>query len=311
MSPAWTLIAGAVSAPEGPTLGPDGWILNVCSFTRPDNPRAVGGDIVATHPDRPGDTRRLFNTSAGGVDGIPAALAFGPDGGLYVTDEGHRAILRASDDAELTVHVHSPNGPNDLSFDRDGNLWFTDPWGSSADNAVGGVYVLRAEASSLDRVASGLAFPNGIVATDEQVVYAETRTGRLWRHRRFPDGRFGEAELFAELPHQDGVEVQGPDGMCLDTHGNLYVAHFGAGCVRVIGPDGAELEAIAVPGRNPTNVCFGGDDMATLFVTLDDTDQVVAGPAPHAGIPIQFCPSLSAATAFDGWIGLIDESPAL
>lgn len=311
MSPAWTLIADAVSAPEGPTLGPDGWILNVCSFSRPNNPRVVGGDIVATHPDRPGDTRRLFNTSAGGVDGIPAALAFGPDGGLYVTDEGHRAILRASDDAELTVHVHSPNGPNDLSFDRDANLWFTDPWGSSADNAIGGVYVLRAEASSLDRVACGLAFPNGIVATDEQVIYAETRTGRLWHHRRFPDGGLSDAELFAELPHQDGVEVQGPDGMCLDIHGNLYVAHYGAGCVRVLGPDGTELEAIAVPGRNPTNVCFGGDDMATLFVTLDDTDQVVAGPAPHAGIPIQFCPSISTSTAFDGWIGLIDNSPAL
>ena len=141
---AWKLLASGVSAPEGPTLGPNGWILNVCSFSRSENPRVVGGDILATHPDRPGDTRRLFNTSADGVDGIPAALSFGPDGSLYITDEGHRAVLRASDGGVLSVHVRSPNGPNDLSFDREGNLWFTDPWGSSVENPIGGVYVLRA-----------------------------------------------------------------------------------------------------------------------------------------------------------------------
>ena len=311
MSPVWQLIAGGVSAPEGPTLGPGGWILNVCSFSRAANPKVVGGDIVATHPDRPGDTRRLFNTCADGVEGIPAALAFGPDGGLYITDEGHRAILRASDDGELTVHVRSPNGPNDLSFDREGNLWFTDPWGSSIAYAIGGVYVLRAGKVALEPVAHGLAFPNGIVATDEHVTYAETRTNRLWRHHRLPDGTFDDAELFAELPHQEGIEVQGPDGMCLDVHGSLYVAHYGAGCVRVLGPDGTELRAVDVPGRNPTNICFGGPDMETLFVTLDDTDQVVAVTAPHAGAPVQFCPSISTAAAFDRWAALIDASPAL
>lgn len=312
MSSAWTLIAGGVSAPEGPTLGPGGWILNVCSFSRPDNPRVVGGDIVATHPDRPGDTRWLLNTSFDGVDGIPAALAFGPDGCLYVTDEGHRAILRATDDGELKVHVRSPNGPNDLSFDREGGLWFTDPWGSDVDNAVGGVYFLPSGEGALEQVAEGLAFPNGIVATDEQVIYAETRTNRLWHHRRLPEGSFGGAELFAELPYQHGVEVQGPDGMCLDVRGNLYVAHFGAGCIRIFEPDGAELDTLAVPGCNPTNLCFGGFDMATLFVTLDDTDEVVAGRAPHAGASIQFCPQRRQNShVFDGWIDFISRSPAL
>lgn len=311
MSPRWQLITSGVSAPEGPTLGPGGWILNVCSFSRPGNTRARGGDIVATHPDHSGDTRRLFNTCAHGVDGIPAALAFGPDGCLYITDEGHRAILRASADGELQVHVRSPNGPNDLSFDRDGNIWFTDPWGSSADNAVGGVHVLRAETLVLEQVARGLAFPNGIVVTDEQVVYTETRTSRLWRHQRFPSGGFGDAELFAQLPLQSGIEVQGPDGMCLDAGGNLHVAHFGAGCVRVIAPDGTELEAVAVPGRDPTNICFGGPGMTTLFVTLDDTDEVVACSVPHVGIPIQFCPSISTTTAADEWIDFIERSPVL
>lgn len=292
-------------------MGPGGWILNVNSFSRAGNPRVCGGDIVATHPDRPGDTRRLFNTSSGGVEGIPAALAFGPDGCLYITDEGHRAILRATDQGELSVHVRSPNGPNDLSFDRDGGLWFTDPWGSGLDNAVGAVYVLRAGAAKPERVASGLAFPNGIVVTPHELAYAETRTNRLWRHRRSAQGRLGAAELFAELPAQAGVEVQGPDGMARDRLGNLYVAHFGAGCIRVLAPDGTQLDPIAVPGRDPTNLCFGGPDMCTLFVTLDDTDQLVALPAPQRGATIQFCPSAGDPRVFEGWLRLIEDSPTV
>ncbi|WP_420434710.1 SMP-30/gluconolactonase/LRE family protein [Candidatus Poriferisocius sp.] len=311
MTIGWDLIANGVSAPEGPTLGPGGWVLSVCSFTRDSNPDVVGGDIVATHPDRPGDTRRLFNTSADGVAGIPAALAFGPDGAIYITDEGHRAILRATDQGVLSVYARSPNGPNDLSFDREGNLWFTDPWGSSMQDAIGGVYVLRAGTEVLTQIASGLAFPNGIVATQEELVYAETRTGRLWRHRRSAGGRLGEAELFAELPHQAGVETQGPDGVARDIHGNLYVAHFGAACIRVLAPDGTQLDPIAVPGRNPTNLCFGGPDMRTLFVTLDDTDLLVAVQAPHQGSAIQFCPSADKTWAYESWLDLIENSPAV
>jgi len=311
MTAGWELIANGVSAPEGPTLGPGRWILNVCSFTRDSNPAVVGGDIVATHPDRPGDTRRLFNTSADGVEGIPAALAFGPDGALWITDEGHRAILRATDQGVLSVYAPTPNGPNDLSFDREGNLWFTDPWGSSIHNAIGGVYVLRAGTAVLEEVASGLAFPNGIVATPEEVVYAETRTGRLWRHRRLAGGRLGEAEVFAELPHQAGVETQGPDGMARDIHGNLYVAHFGAACIRVLAPDGTQLDPIAVPGRDPTNLCFGGPDLRALFVTLDDTDQLIVLQAPHQGSAIQFCPSAGETRAHESWLDLIEKSPAV
>lgn len=311
MSSASVVIAEGVSAPEGPTLGPGGWILNVCSFSRDSNPKVFGGDIVATHPDRPGDTRRLFNTSGGGVEGIPAALAFGPDGCLYITDEGHRAILRATDQGALSVHVRSPNGPNDLSFDREGNLWFTDPWGSDLDNAIGGVYVLYAGTAIPEQVASGLAFPNGIVATPEELVYAETRTSRLWRHRRFAEGQLGGAELFAELPPQTGVEVQGPDGIARDGRGNLYVAHYGSGCVRVFAPDGTQLDPIAVPGRDPTNLCFGGPEMNMLFVTLDDTDQLIAQRVPCQGATIQFCPSASEPPSYEHWLHLIENSPAV
>ena len=102
--------ASQLGAPEGPTVGPDGWILNVCSFTRDEAWPTRGGDITATNPAAPGRTRRLFNTGAGGVVGIPAALAFGPDGALYVTDEGHRAVLRVAPDGSRSRWVDSFEG---------------------------------------------------------------------------------------------------------------------------------------------------------------------------------------------------------
>ena len=305
------VIAERVSAPEGPTVGPGGWILNVCSFGRADIPEVAGGDIVATHPAHPGQTRRLFNTSAEGIVGIPAALAFGPDRALYITDEGHRAVLRATNDGAVAVHVRSPNGPNDLSFDSQGNLWFTDPWKSTLDHRVGGVYVKRQGVDSIQMVASELAFPNGIVATETYLIYAETLTSRLWRHERFADGGLGDAELFSVLPHQAGVAVQGPDGMALDAEGYLYVAHYGGGCIRVVDPEGTPVSAIATPGRNPTNLCFGDPDRKTLFVTVDDTDELLAISMPSSGQAIEFCPSTTAAEEYAVWLDLIEHSPLL
>src|SRR3954454_829370 len=95
MSLEMRLIAEGLSNVEGPAVAPQGWVLNVCSISRPaEGWFTRGGDVTATHRDRPLDTRVLFNTSTAEKQGIPAALAFGPDGCLYVTDEGRRSIVR-------------------------------------------------------------------------------------------------------------------------------------------------------------------------------------------------------------------------
>jgi gluconolactonase len=302
----WTLAAGQCGV-EGPCVGPGGWVLNVCSLDRPDQPTwtTCGGDVVATHPDHPLTSTVLFNTG-----GIPVALAFGPDGALYVTDEGHRAIVRVDADGGLTdaiTHWRTEplNGPNDLAFDDSGNLYFSDPWTSSPKNPIGAVYGWDATTGEVHRIDDGMWFPNGVVVHDETLLVAETFRRTVWAYDIRGGGRATKKRAFCELPdvldaprlpvveqERLGVDhVCGPDGMALDTDGLLYVAHFGSGAVHVFDEGGRPLEQVTVPGRDPTNVCFAGPRHDRLVVTVDDTGEVVVLDRGITGRRLPFCPS--------------------
>ena len=289
-------LASQLGAPEGPTVGPGGWILNVCSFTRDEAWPTRGGDITATNLAAPARTRRLFNTGTDDVVGIPAALAFGPDGALYVTDEGHRAILRVGPDGERSPWVHSfegepLNGPNDLCFDADGSCFFTDPWGSSLENPIGGVYGYDPGAGELHRIDSGMAFPNGVALRGGRLYVAETLRSCVWVYDVVVPGRAVDRRLFCRQPPVPDAPVSGPDGMAFDSVGNLFVTHFGSGHVYVYDTAGVEVDRIACGGSSPTNVCFGGADHDTLFITVDDTGEIVTVDWGARGQTLNFCPS--------------------
>jgi gluconolactonase len=291
------LLAEKLSAPEGPVVASGGWMLNVCSFTLADRDWPFrAGDIVATHPARPLQTHAVFNTSTPDVVGIPAALAFGPDDALYVTDEGHRAIVRVAPDGTQSNFLTACdgvrlNGPNDLCFDDAGNLFFTDPWTSSLDNPIGGVYGYAWATGVLTKLADGLAFPNGIVVRGGRLYMAETMTRKVWVFDVTGPGRAGNQAEFCTLPELPTTDWQGGDGMALDAEGNLYVTQLAAGCLRVYDPQARLLDSIPTTGNRPTNVCFGGPDLTTLYVTVDDlgTFVSIAGDAPGYRLP--FCPS--------------------
>lgn len=256
-SPVELLISG-FSSPEGPAFDRHGRLFFVNWLT---------SSIMRLGPD--GAAEEWFNTG-----GIPAGLAFHPDGSLYVADEGDaiHGVLRLSPDRHRTTVVDSYqgqplNGANDLMFDRQGILYFSDPWRSSLDNPIGGFYRLFPD-GRLEQLDRGLAFPNGVaVAADGRAVYlAETRHNRVLRYEIGPDGAVGSRQVWAILDGEPG-----PDGMAFDAEGFLYVAHWGGGRVDVIDPSGAVADRIAVPGRNPTNVAFGGPDRRTLVITEVET----------------------------------------
>jgi gluconolactonase len=218
-----------------------------------------------------------FNTG-----GIPAGLAFDREGRLYVADEGDdvRGVIRLPADRRLTRVVDTYrgqplNGANDLVFAPDGSLYFSDPWRSSVANPIGGFYRLRPD-GHLDQLASDLAFPNGVAVWEDTVYLAETGHRRIWRYRD------GQPEEWARL--SDGGS--GPDGMAFDAAGRLHVAHYGNGTVDVFDQAGRQVDAIAVPGRQVTNVAFGGPDGRTYVVTECETGTLYVGRAETPGQPL-------------------------
>lgn len=231
-----------------------------------------------------GELREFYNTG-----GIPAGLAFHPDGSLWVAEEGDdiHGLLRITPDAEAAIVVNeyegkSLNGANDLVFDKDANIYFSDPWGTNAENPTGGFYRYTVD-GELQQLDNGLAFPNGVALTHDgqYVILAETYRNRLLRYRLAPDGTVGPREVWAEttLP-------SGPDGMAFASDGTLYVAHHGGSAVDIFAPDGSLAETIPVPGKSVTNVAFGGPHRKTLVITECETGSLYSVELDVAGQPL-------------------------
>lgn len=215
---------------------------------------------------------------AGDVDlfvrtgGIPTGLAFHRDGRLFVADSGRNQVLAVTPAGEITVMAAAfegelLRGPNDLTFTSGGNLYFTDPKGTSLDNPVGSVYLLHS-GGGLERFAGGFAFPNGVMVGGRYLYLAETLTQIIHRFALDAKGHAGKHEVFTQL--EGGI---GPDGMAFDAAGYLYIAHYGAGEVVVVNRHGALVDSLKTPGENPTNVAFGPD--GALYVTEVERGQVV------------------------------------
>lgn len=161
-------------------------------------------------------------------------------------------------------HGKRLNGPNDVWCHPDGSLYFTDPfykrpWWSWDQPPQDGQHVYRVspDHKTLTRVAESLKQPNGIVGTpDGRTLYvADIGDRKTYRFTIRPDGALADRTLFCEL---------GSDGMTLDAEGNLYLTGRG---VTVFDKTGRQIENIPVPENWTANVCFGGADRQTLFIT--------------------------------------------
>jgi gluconolactonase len=170
-------------------------------------------------------------------------------------------------------------GPNDLIFDRHGNLYFTDPGESSVENPIGRVFRVS-PTRQVSCVATGLAYPNGIALPAEEfaVFVAESRTNRILQIPIMSDDEFGRPAIFCEL--SDGL---GPDGMAFGIDGNLYVTNHGGGTIDVIDPSGEVIRRIFAGGARPTNCAFWE---TSLYVTEDETASVWKLGLGVAGLPL-------------------------
>jgi gluconolactonase len=274
---------GPVWVPEGMPGGPSLVVTSVAA-----------GKLLRISPD--GSRCEDLADTGGGPNG--AALA--ADGSFLVTQNGGLDFSKIPIGVDLPFREATPglqlasvdgavrylaerafHAPNDLVVDADGTVLFTDPpHYPPPDEPVGRVWALE-RGGSLRLLADGFTYCNGIALDpDGTVVVIEGRG--LQRLR--PDGA---REWVVETLGRGGG-----DGFCLDTDGNYYVAATVEHGVRVVDPQGTELEFLEIAGEGvTTNCCFGGADGRTLFATDALAGHVVAWEGlPRPGLAMHTWP---------------------
>jgi gluconolactonase len=258
----FTKIAGDLNFPEGPAWDGKG-TLYVSS--------CYGGYILKIS----GDMQEIFVDSLSSMIKQTNGLTVGKDGNLYACDFGLGKILRISTDRRIEILSDGYNGtrynrPNDLAFHTSGDLYFTDPKSYGSDKPDGRLFRLNVATGESELIRDSLCFPNGIAfnADFSELYVCESAKNRILKFSVNSDGYLGSGEVFAEIPGGD------PDGIAFDEEGNLYCAHFGGGAVYIFSPGGILKEKLDTPGKKPSNVEFGDDDMRTLYITEDETNCV-------------------------------------
>ena len=248
------LIAGDIQFPEGPAFAPDGslWAveLKANSLLRYSN-----GLLDRYH-----------------VGGAPNGIAIDVKGNIWFCDSENSAVRKFNPATKETETVISNidgeplNKPNDLAFDKLENLVFTCP-GESRTEPSGYVCVFMKN-GAIKKIAAEKYFPNGLAfSTDgKTLVIAETYRHRLWKGEwNMHTGEWINAQPWCDTGGPDGPG--GPDGMAFDDYGNLFVAVYGTGEIRVINTEGKIIHAIKIPGPNPTNCAFDPSGKLGLVVT--------------------------------------------
>jgi gluconolactonase len=136
----------------------------------------------------------------------------------------------------------------------------------------------------LDLLLDNVPSPNGLVLTpDEGILYlAVTRGNAVWRVPLHQDGSIGRVGIFIQM--SGGM---GPDGMAMDSEGNLAVCHVGMGSVWLFSKFGRPVQELrSCAGIATTNAAFGGADGKTLYITESETGTILMAPAPVAGLTL-------------------------
>ncbi|GAB4055208.1 SMP-30/gluconolactonase/LRE family protein [Spirosoma litoris] len=234
------------------------------------------GDIYFT--DQPNDKIWIYDTDGKlslymDKTGRSNGLYFDKKGNLISCADEKDELWSISPDKKITVLLSNlqgqrMNGPNDLWIDAKGGIYFTDPyyqrdyWERKKPDIDGQkVYYLPKGKQEAVLVDGDLKQPNGIVGTpDGKFLYvADIRDSKTYKYQINADGTLSNRQLFVP---------QGSDGMTLDSKGNLYISGRG---VTVYSPAGVKLGNIPIPSRWVGNVCFGGKDRKTLFITASES----------------------------------------
>ncbi|MEO1554236.1 MAG: SMP-30/gluconolactonase/LRE family protein [Pseudomonadota bacterium] len=296
------IIAEGLGFPEGPVWMQDGSIILV---------EIAKGCVTRIW----GDGKSEVIAAPGGG---PNGAAIGPDGALWVCNNGgfkyherngllipghcpddysggriERIDLSTGKVERVldTVEGHPLRGPNDLVFDRDGNLYFTDLGKSFPRHRdVGGLFFLANGASEAVELDHNHISPNGVgLSPDETIVYmADTMTARLWAFDLDAPGQpqdaspFSKGRVVAAMP-----SLQYFDSLAVAASGNICVATILNGGITTITPEGTHSHT-AFPDPFVTNICFGGEAFHEAWVTLSGTGKLAKCRWAEPGLELNY-----------------------
>lgn len=298
-----TEITSGLRFPEGPIAMPDGTVVLVEMF---------GPRLSRVHPD--GRVETIAE-----IPGGPNGAAVGPDGAFYVCNNGgcftpvevNGLLIPGPFDPERyrggriqRVDAHTGEvtdlytecdgrplrAPNDLVMDGHGGFWFTDH--GIRDHArrtsdLTGIYYAKVDGSEIREVVFPTEGPNGIgLSPDGHTLYwAETVTGRVFRRRVASAGELepaGPVDPTTVLCGLPGMQYL--DSLAVDGAGNVCVATILNGGITVISPDGTDVRHVPTDDPLTTNICFGGEDLRTAFITVSGTGRLLSMPWPVDGL---------------------------
>ena len=302
-TPEVTILATGFGFPEGPVACPDGGII----LTEIRN-----NQLSRVAPD---GTTSVLSRCGGGPNG----LAYGPDGALYLCNNGGSRYVEgysmgvaphpdyksgsiqridARTGAATTLYTdvdgHKLSAPNDLVFDEHGGFYFTDLGKRFARHRDhGGLYYALPDGSMIKEIAYPMLSPNGCgLSPDSKTLYAaDTEGARLWAFDIEAPGVLRKPTPHA---HHSGKIIAGLpgharfDSLAVMANGNIAVATLNTGYVTEFSPNGEIVRAVRMPDIYPTNVCFGGADMRTAYVTLSDSGRLGVLPWATPGLKLHF-----------------------
>lgn len=294
--------------PEGPIAMPDGSIILV---------EIARGTLTRVLPD---GRKEIIAETGGGPNGA----AIGPDGACYVCNNGgfewekdqktggirpigqsnnyvtgriERIDLNTGKIDRLYDNWNGQklNGPNDIVFDRQGNMWFTDLGKArTRDMDRGAVYWAKADGTEIREVIQPITTPNGIgLSPNEKTLYiAETEGARLYGFPITGDGQVGKLEFPESINGGKLITCDGGfrrfDSLAVEQNGNICVATLMTGGITVANPNGGTKEFFATEDPYTTNICFGGADLNTAYLTLSWKGMLVSCDWKRPGLPLNF-----------------------